>query len=440
MSFAVVLVMVVLTSGVTGNLQIGTANGDEQTSSTPQLADVPDMKAQQEAKKQIKQTFNDEYSRTNSPAGKLLLARKLFKQNGDFDDKNVRYVLLREVLDLATEVGEARLAFSAIDQLAKGFQVDQDSMRLNVLKTAVRSARHRDLIDGVGYVALDWVPDLISRDQFATASRVASLGRTAGQKAKNGHIVSLARHYEKQARGLQREYRKIRVPVADLQGNPDDANANLAVGRFYCFVKEDWKSGLSLLGKGADSTLRSLAYSELKQPSAADEQVDLGNRWSVLATAQPIGVRLSIRRHAKYWFTKALPNLKGLVKASVRRKIKQIPTPTVQLFIRSNIEGVDTMTLSADGMRWRNDAFGLPDSFSINQLDWDLRKKGTVINNRGATRIFPNDVDFSTARMVKKKGRGKVSLSVNPDSIVVTFDDGPQGGPDVYEILIQFGK
>ena len=50
---------------------------------------------------------------------------------------------------------------------------------------------------------------------------------------------------------------------ADLVANPDDATANLALGKYACFTKGQWEQGFAHLAKGNDSTLAELANKSL---------------------------------------------------------------------------------------------------------------------------------------------------------------------------------
>ena len=49
-----------------------------------------------------------------------------------------------------------------------------------------------------------------------------------------------------------------------LKTNPDDPQANLALGRYRCFAKGDWEAGLPLLAKSGDAALASLAKKALE--------------------------------------------------------------------------------------------------------------------------------------------------------------------------------
>ena len=51
----------------------------------------------------------------------------------------------------------------------------------------------------------------------------------------------------------------ITIAIAKLTPPSDDQTANFAIGKFYCFAKDDREKGLPYLTKGADEKIRELA-------------------------------------------------------------------------------------------------------------------------------------------------------------------------------------
>ena len=97
---------------------------------------VPDAAAQAQAEKLIRDVFKDEYART-SAADRLNLARKLLQQGIDtVDDPASRFVLFREARDLAAQAGDLETALTAVDEMARFFQVSAPEMKkLNASST-----------------------------------------------------------------------------------------------------------------------------------------------------------------------------------------------------------------------------------------------------------------------------------------------------------------
>ncbi len=64
----------------------------------------------------------------------------------------------------------------------------------------------------------------------------------------------------------KQEYGRIEPARTLLKTNPNDAEANAAVGRFLCLGKGDWSAGLPLLAKGSPGPLKELAVQARPNP------------------------------------------------------------------------------------------------------------------------------------------------------------------------------
>ena len=87
-----------------------------------------------------------------------------------------------------------------------------------------------------------------------------------------------------------------------LESTPTDAAANVLIGRFLCFVKGDWESGLARLALGGDESLRATAEKDAAVPGEARPKlravrehglapaVEFIPLWVVVGTALALGV------------------------------------------------------------------------------------------------------------------------------------------------------
>ncbi len=101
--------------------------------------------------------------------------------------------------------------------------------------------------------------------------------------------------------------------MAVLKTNPTDPEANLAVGRYYCFRKGDWDKGLPMFAQGSDASLKELAATDMQKPTAPAEQKKLGDGWWDLAGSKVGATWKGSLQRAVYWYRKAVaidPNMK----------------------------------------------------------------------------------------------------------------------------------
>ena len=126
-----------------------------------------------------------------------------------------------------------------------------------------------------------------------------------------------------QCKVLGKAYREMKEAAAVLDKKPDDPLANLTVGKYYCFQKGDWEKGLPMLALGQDETLKAMAAQEIAGLTKADDQVKVGDAWWDLAEKEHGRVQANLRGRANYWYQQVLPELSGLAKARLEKRIKE---------------------------------------------------------------------------------------------------------------------
>src|SRR5205823_3905988 len=134
---------------------------------------------------------------------------------------------------------------------------------------------------------------------------------------------------------------------------------NLAAGKFYCFFKGDWSKGLPLLAKGADAKLAALARLDQANPTEPDKLKQLGDAWWDWAESQSAVVKTAGRVHAGDGYRNAQPNLTGLTKVAVDKRLEQIArlaAPTEHVVAAPPIPKIAVATWSApdqpNGIKW----------------------------------------------------------------------------------------
>jgi hypothetical protein len=74
----------------------------------------------------------------------------------------------------------------------------------------------------------------------------------------------------------------------------------------------------------------------------------------------------------------------------------------------------------------------------LNGISWDAAAS-PVLKNEGTNSFLPAGVDFSTAKIISRKGRDLATMWADDSGISVRFADNPNGADD-YEIEISFGE
>ena len=108
------------------------------------------------------------------------------------------------------------------------------------------------------------------------------------------------------------------------------------------------------------------------------------------------------------------------------------------LKIAAEIDGSDCLRITATEATWDHKLWGGPANVRLNNLPWPVQQTN-VLQNAGTNQFLPSGVDFSTARIVSRKGRDLATLWAEADGLWVSFADSPNGS-DQYELEIAFGQ
>ena len=122
-------------------------------------------------------------------------------------------------------------------------------------------------------------------DDFDNALPLGQTAEAAAKKLKSVPLVSAVRKRNEGVIALHAEFAKIKPFLDDVGQNPQDAKANLAVGKYHAFIRGNWEKGLPLLARGGDGSLSKLAALDLSDPKSAKQVADIANGWLARATA-----------------------------------------------------------------------------------------------------------------------------------------------------------
>ncbi len=112
--------------------------------------------------------------------------------------------------------------------------------------------------------------------------------------------------------------------IVKLLDNPEDADANAVVGRYFCYEGGNWTIGLPLLAHGSDADLKTVAEMEMLKPSGAAEQVELGDKWYALGKKAKQPAQVALLARAAFWYSQAEPLLTGITKERVGQRCDEI--------------------------------------------------------------------------------------------------------------------
>jgi hypothetical protein len=281
---------------------------------------VPNSAAQGKIQAALRSQYKQEFAKRTAE-DRLALAEDFHKQALEEGTDPVRqYVLLRAARELATDAGNFDVGFAIIDDTARRFTVDASELKVTALtdamdRTSIPKAELFENYHKVGEAAL-------THGDIQLAYQVTVLERILVRGAKDAVLTQRARQFDLRVHDARREYAAIVAAARKLQANPDDAEASLQVGRYFCFRQRRWEEGLPLLAQGADPKLRDLAKRDLDAPEDANAMAELADAWWNLPDSKQAPQRAA-RERAAHWYAEALPKLEGEKQARAQQRIEE---------------------------------------------------------------------------------------------------------------------
>ena len=315
---------------------------------------VPEQSAVDEALELIHQAYEETIK---AAAANPDTAIRTFRDTADKTaDPSRKFALLVLAEQLALE---ARATSSALDVLARRtalFEMDALAARHAFLSRAARADDSRPdplLFEHV----VETARRAVAVDRYDLAAAAADLAESIAKAMEKEEKVRAAESKRKretppklvaaklvaEATNLQRAVRERRRMAFDyvtardrLAAFPDDAAAAETVGRYLCFVKNDWKAGLAMLARGRDESLRNLAAREVflsKEPLATPiDRLKLANEWWKLAESAnglPAEQAEGLKAHASGIYREIAPKLSDPIDAALAGKRSKIAETTV---------------------------------------------------------------------------------------------------------------
>jgi len=204
--------------------------------------------------------------------------------------------------------------------MAQFFDVDLLEMKCAALETSLRAGRQASEIVEAGLPLLD---QAVGEENYGVVARLVKDLRISATNARlDAARRQTAERVLAQAENAKQEHDKLKTDLKTLADNPNDAKANLAVGKFHCVARGDWEEGLPLLARGSDAALKALAEKDLTNPAEPDAQIALGDDWRKYAgQANSKSLKAACQKRACSWYQQAAAHLKGAKLKNVQQSI-----------------------------------------------------------------------------------------------------------------------
>jgi hypothetical protein len=287
--------------------------------------EVPDDESLAKAREQLKLLFGERFEKAKTRTDRQAFVKELLTEAVNVEQNASDYhELLRIVRDMAAALGETDTALTACQMLEERFQVDPLQQRLTVLESLVKTTGQSAAGDTAGQEAERLQREAFERDLYDLAMPLAEVA--SGFARVQGNRNEIARL--KTAQDSLKESRSLYVAALKafekLAANPADADANEAVGRYLCFVKNRWEAGLPYLNRAHDLQLRGMSAVELSPNRTPHETLALADQYWDLAEKTKPPQRRGLHLRAVYCYASIQPRLAtSLDKVKVSRRIDE---------------------------------------------------------------------------------------------------------------------
>jgi hypothetical protein len=286
---------------------------------------IPEKEDQEIKIKLVKDTYQSDAEIERSSDQAIAIAVKLLADALETtDDTAGRYVMLNMAANMAARSGDIETALRATERIGREYQIDVLAKTMETFKelSAANNTRnhHRSLAPAMSDLAIAAIND----DRYDVAWEAASLALLSARKARDSATARRTTTQIKDIEGLRTDFAIVQTALTSLISNPADPDANLVAGKFYCFNKGAWDSGIPMLALSSDVALKALAESELDAPLETVEQIKLGDSWWDLSKQEKSRAHLNTALRARYWYEKALPMLSGLTRARIEKRLGEI--------------------------------------------------------------------------------------------------------------------
>jgi chaperonin cofactor prefoldin len=273
--------------------------------------------------KLVREIYQDQYLAAATAEAKSALAAKILDAGeATTNDPFGRFVMLETARDIAINGGDIDTTMAAVDLMQEYYQIDSFQMRLNAV-LAVTKNLEVDQADQTLELIIDLCQHAVEIDDYQSVNRLSSAAKDVAKRSRNQALRETIDTFVEQLKRIENEFRSIQPDLEKLKQHSDDAAANLAVGKFQCFIKGSWPTGLAMLAKSSDDRLRQVAKLELSETNDGEQYLQIADLWWEYADQLKEPESIEVKLRAGSFYKQASETLAGLQKAKAVSRMRE---------------------------------------------------------------------------------------------------------------------
>lgn len=286
---------------------------------------LPGIAEQRKAAAIVEEIFGEPIAAAKSSAQKLALVGQIMQAAMEESKPAERYVLLNRARTLAIAAGETRSALRIASEIVSSYQIDPlPALAATFLAAAKLAATPAQLAQVTQY-GEQLAGEAVAAHQFDQANELMETTVQAARQVSDAPTIKELVRHARQVHKVAEAFADLKQQRAALEKDPQDPQANLALGRYYCIVEQNWEAGLPLLARGSDPALKTAAQQDLAAPVKPDARAQVGDLWWQLAEQNEDDAQAALRARALKWYRLAAAELSGLARARTEKRLAQYP-------------------------------------------------------------------------------------------------------------------
>jgi formylglycine-generating enzyme required for sulfatase activity len=273
------------------------------------------------ARDRIREVFAGEIAAAKTHAAKadlsLLLTQQALETRGD---PPAQFAMLTMAQEFGLAANYADRVFEAIDRRGERFEFEEIGEKTQALLQLEKGSKTREGRENL----LRWVEGLIAQaldgENYECAEKLAAFQLRSLRGSRDKELLKSAVFREKEVKDLAKLFAAAESARRRLAENADDANANLELGTYLCFVRNDWVNGANYLSKCGDTALQAIAQQELTESTDPKAQFTLAEAWYQFADAKKPFAQAA-RLRARNLYAMAVDHLQGLDKTQAEKRL-----------------------------------------------------------------------------------------------------------------------
>lgn len=286
-----------------------------------ELLPLPSKEAARAATAKVREIFAADAAKANTPEAKGKLAGELLGHARETQTPVDQYVLLDAARALAMEAGDVTAVMESLQMMASRFSINLSAARVEALKDLATKAPPASL-GRVADLLLDAANEQSNAGDVSKAEDLAEAAATAARRGKDRDRQKKALDRLAEIRDQRKLLAKAKPLEDKLAADPSNRDAAEALGRFRCFVEDDWDAGLPLLARGADPDLAALAQAETNVARDPSSRMALADNWWAFATSAKGPEAAAAEGRARLHYGMILEGLSGLERARVVKRLE----------------------------------------------------------------------------------------------------------------------